>query len=111
MPNYVPRHLARWTASPNYVGKDWRDWYIAPLAEWRGCGDRAHFAFNRQVRSIPAAQFHTEDGAASPCIVTDNHWSLGWVRWYAIHKDDTVALRKANAFARRQMRARDEGED
>ena len=101
---YTPKHLHRWSRAPNYVGEDWSDWYIAPRTTHRDADDAKIFAFNRQLRAIPRALFDTPDGSSSPCIVTDSHWAVGWVRWYAIHKDDAVALRKADAMAARHAK-------
>ena len=102
---YTPKHLNRWKLPPSYFGARWDGWYVAPCTTHRDAGTLERSNWKCQLALIPPAVFDVpgadDDTPASPCVVTENHWAVGYVEWYAIHESDADSLRAADALAER----------
>ena len=99
---YVPENLARWKLPPCYAGATWPEYYVAPVTRNRDSDLLTESNWDAQWKALSALVRDTPDGeGASPRIVREGHWAVGWVEWVAIHESNAEALREAGRLAER----------
>lgn len=97
---YVPENLSRWKLPPSYVGARWPEYYVAPVTRNRDSDILTESNWDAQWKALSALAKDTPDGEeTSPCIVSENHWAVGWVEWVAIHESNAEALKEADELA------------
>lgn len=103
--NYTPQHLSRWQRPRNYIGAEWRGYFVAPVTRNRDSSipDNVNWDSQWAILKPLMADFVDFEGepSVSPSIVSENHWAVGWAEWVAIHESNEAALRAADALAER----------
>lgn len=89
-------HISKWTLPRDYFGARWDDYYSAGV----GCSrdsdalERANFA--AMLAALGGETGEGDDGVAMVCVVTENHWAVGWIKWIAVHGSNAEALARAD---------------
>lgn len=97
---YTPEHLNRWKLPPNYWGPRWDGYFVAPVTRNRDSSLLELSNWGSQWDALKGLRKDVPgEDVSSPCIVSENHWAVGWVEWVAIHESNAEALREADEMA------------
>ena len=102
---YTPTYLEPWNRPQCYIGAQWNGYYRAPVGRARDshCLTESNWGQQWQALEPLKADCLDSDGdeISSPCVVSENHWAVGWIEWVAIHESNEAALREADRLAER----------
>ncbi len=91
---YEPKHLKPWTMPANYIGECWPATYSAGVGQSRDSDALQRSNFACALEALGGTSETVQ-------VVRENHWAVGWVEWIAIHQDDEIALKIADALQER----------
>lgn len=92
--------LTPWKRPECYVGASWPGYLIAPVGRNRDSSILQNSNWDAQWATLtPLVADVPGEDCASPCIVSENHWAVGWVEWVAIHESNGPAIEAAEKLA------------